>query len=117
MRVLLVFLMLVFLSGCANNISQSNLYWGNYSNTLYMVKKEPGEASNVAHKEELQSIVEESKDMNLRVPPGIYAELGLYAMEEGNDNAAQNYFRLEQEIYPEGAILMQHTLKDKLSKS
>jgi len=117
MRAALAALILVFFSGCATNVSQSNLYWGNYSNTLYMVKKEPGEASNAAHKEELQSIVEESKDMSLRVPPGIYAELGLYAMEEGNENAAQNYFRLEQETYPEGSVLMQHTLKDKLGKS
>lgn len=117
MRSSLVILILVFFSGCATHVSQSNLYWGNYSNTLYMVKKEPGEVSNVAHEKELQSIVEKSKDMNLRVPPGIYAELGLYAMERSDDNAAQNYFSLEQETYPEGKILMQHTLKDKLGKS
>ena len=117
MRASLAILVLVFISGCATNVSQSNLYWGDYSKTLYMVKKEPGEASNAAHEEELQSIVEESKDMNLRVPPGIYAELGLYAIEQGDNDAAQNYFRLEQETYPEGAILMQHTLKDKLGKS
>ena len=108
---------LVFLSGCATTVSQSDLYWGNYSNTLYMVKKEPGEASSSAHEEELQSIVEKSKEMNLKVPPGIYAELGLYAKERGDHNAAQNYFGLEQEAYPEGAILMQRALQNKSSDS
>jgi hypothetical protein len=115
--VFLAFFVLVSFSGCATKVSQSNLYWGNYSNTLYKVKKEPSEATSLAHEQELQSIVEKSKEMNLKVPPGIYAELGLYAMERADNNAAQNYFRLEQESYPEGAILMQHTLKDKPSKS
>lgn len=110
-------LVLVFLSGCATKVSQSNLYWGNYSNTLYMVKKEPGEASNSAHEKELLSIVEESKNMNLKVPPGIYAELGLYAKDRSEHDAARNYFRLEQDTYPEGAILMQHVLQDKPSDS
>jgi len=117
MKYLIGVFIFISLCGCATKVSQSNLYWGNYSNTLYMVKKEPSEASNAAHKEELESIVEKSKNMNLRVPPGVYAELGLYAMEAGDEATAKNYFRLEQETYPEGSILMQHVLKDKLSKS
>lgn len=110
-------IVLVFLSGCATHVSQSNLYWGNYSNTLYMVKKEPGEASNAAHEQELQSIVEKSKEMNLKVPPGVYAELGLYAKGRGEDKDAQNYFGLEQESYPEGTVLMQRVLKNNSSNS
>jgi len=112
----LTILILVFLSGCAT-ISPSNLYWGNYSHTLYQVKKEPSEATNAAHEEELQSIVEKSNELNLKVPPGIYAELGLYAMERGDQNAAQTYFGLEQDTYPEGAALMQRTLQNKLGES
>lgn len=117
MRVVLTICVLVFFSGCATKVSQSNLYWGDYSNTLYMVKKEPSDATKTAHEEELQSIVEKSKEMSLRVPPGIYAELGLYAVDRGDQKTAQNYFRLEQEVYPEGAILMQHTLKSTPSGS
>ena len=55
--------------------------------------------------------------MNLRVPPGVYAELGLYAMERGDSKAAQSYFGLEQDTYPEGAALMQKTLKNKSNES
>ena len=98
MRASLAIFVLVFFSGCATKVSQSNLYCGNYSNTLYMVKKEPGEASNLAHEKELQSIVNKSNEMNLRVPPGVYAELGLYAMERGDSDAAKSYFGLEQDI-------------------
>ena len=115
-RTLLVIFTLAIVSGCAT-VSKSGLYWGSYSHTLYEVKKNPGEASNAAHEEELLSIVEKSKDMNLRVPPGIYAELGVYAMERGDNNAANNYFRLEQEIYPEGAVLMKRALQNKSNDS
>ena len=34
MKASLVVFILVFISGCANNVSQSNLYWGNYSKAL-----------------------------------------------------------------------------------
>lgn len=113
MRILFAVIALVFFSGCVATVSESNLYWGNYSNTLYNIKKEPGDSSKAAHEKELNSIVQKSKELNLRVPPGIYAELGLFAMERGDDNAAQNYFGLEQSTYPEGAILMQQTLSTK----
>ena len=111
-KILLVILTLV-INGCATTVSQSGLYWGSYSHTLYNVKKEPGEASNAAHEEELHSIVEKSKEMNLRAPPGIYAELGVYAMERSDSKAANNYFGLEQETYPEGGVLMRHALQNK----
>ena len=51
------------------------------------------------------------------MPPGVYAELGLYAIERGDQNAAQNYFRLEQDTYPEGSILMQRILNNQLGES
>ena len=117
MRVIFSIVVLILVSGCATKVSQSNLYWGDYSNTLYMVKKEPGEASNLAHEKELQSIVNKSNEMNLRVPPGVYAELGLYAMERGDNDAANSYFGLEQDTYPEGSTLMQKTLNNKLNES
>jgi len=115
-KLLFVTVILVLVSGCATHVSQSNLYWGNYSNTLYLVKKEPSAETKAAHEKELQLIVEKSKEMNLRVPPGIYAELGLYATNRGDKNAAQNYYRLEQEVYPEGAVLMKRTMSDTQAK-
>ena len=106
---ILVILIVLLVSGCAT-VSESNLYWGKYSHTLYQVKKNPGEASNKAHEEQLLSIVEKSKEKDLMVPPGIYAELGIYALERGDKEIAQKYFQLERETYPEGGALMQRTL-------
>lgn len=117
MKILPFYILTLFIfSGCAT-VSQSNLYWGDYSHTLYEVKKNPGEASNAAHEKELNHIVEKSTSMNLRVPPGIYAELGVYAKERGENSAADNYFALELATYPEGETLIKRTLKNKLSDS
>ncbi|MBT4860124.1 MAG: DUF4810 domain-containing protein [Gammaproteobacteria bacterium] len=114
---IIIILSLFLFSGCAARISQSNLYWGNYSHTLYNVKKEPGEKSNKAHQEELLSIIDKSTANNLRVPPGIYAELGVLAKERGDNNAASNYFRLEQNTYSEGSVLMKRAISNNPSDS
>lgn len=105
-KLLLISSLMLLLSGCGT-VSQSNLYWGNYSTTLYGVKKESDANSRQVHERELLSLVEEAKKKSLRVPPGIYAELGIYAMERGDKAAGNNYFSLEEKTYPEGSALMQ----------
>ncbi len=109
--IFIIFLVVIFLGGCAT-VSKSNLYWGKYSHTLYQVKKNPGERSKNKHQEELQIIVKKSKEMNLKVPPGVYAELGMYSKQSGDHSAADNYFRMEQEEYPEFNILMKSVLSN-----
>lgn len=106
-KLLLIPSLLLLLSGCGPTVSASNLYWGAYSNTLYAVKKDADTNSHERHEEELLSLVEEAKKKDLRVPPGVYAELGVYAMERGDKAAGDNYFNLEEQTYPEGSTLMQ----------
>jgi len=110
-NIVLVILPLLLLSGCAK-ISQSNLYWGDYSSTLYKVKKEPSESSKLEHQNELQEIVEKSKSMHLKVPPGIYAELGVLAKDKGKHAMANEFFKLEQETYPESEALMKRAMQN-----
>ncbi|MBK9131510.1 MAG: DUF4810 domain-containing protein [Gammaproteobacteria bacterium] len=109
MKKIITILSVAFIVGCAT-VSQSNLYWGNYSHTLYEYKKNPNDNTKMAHQTELQSIVEKSKQLNLRVPPGIYAELGVFAMESGDSKSANQYFLLERETYPESSALMAHVI-------
>lgn len=96
----------LFLFGCASNTNKANLYWGDYSNSLYEVKKNPGVKSTKKHKQELISIVEKAKARRLRVPPGVYAELGMYSRDEGEQSKAQEYFLLEMATYPESSEFM-----------
>jgi len=112
-----IVLQLFLLSGCATKLSQSNLYWGQYSQTLYKVKKEPSTASKLAHENELKAIVKKSLEMHIKVPPGVYAELGMYAIDRGESSTAQSYFKMEQDTYPEGKVLMKRVLKNKQNDS
>jgi hypothetical protein len=103
----------LFLSGCA---APSMYYWGDYSTTLYHLKKTPSDESLLKHQQTLENIIEESKTKNLRVPPGVYAELGYIYLRQNKNELAIQYFRMEKELYPESAILMQRLENSALKK-
>ena len=102
---LAVALLVLFASGCATRGPQY-MYWGNYQHTLYKVKKEPSDAAIKAHMAELQDIIDKSGEKHLRVPPGVYAELGMYYEIQGDTARAAGYYRQESETYPESQQLM-----------
>lgn len=111
-KVRISIIVLLLLSGCAttNQVSQANLYWGNYSHTLYELKKSPTSETRAKHIAELNDIILKSQELNLRVPPGIYAELGLYSIEDGNQSKADKYFNLELSTYPEAKAMINQIL-------
>jgi len=105
--VCLVFIAASF--GCATKPQM--YYWGNYGDTLYEAKKKPGAETLAKHKEMLENIVEESKKRNLRIPPGVCAELGyLYALQNDTIKAVQ-LFETEKQTYPESTILMDRLIQ------
>lgn len=99
------------LTGCATKISQSNLYWGDYSKTLYNLKKEPTSETRAEHIKEINSIIIKSNELNLKVPPGLYAELGMYLLNDGKKAKADEYFNLELKTYPESKKMVSQILK------
>lgn len=101
---------LVLLSGCAT-VSKSGLYWGKYSDTLYNLKNKPSSKTRAKHVAELNKIILKSQELKLRVPPGIYAELGMYTLEDGKRNKAKEYFNLELATYPESRAMVSQILK------
>ena len=82
-------------------------YWGDYSNSLYSCRKNATEANLLKHKQVLENIVEESNKRNLRVPPGVYSELGYIYFRQNKNEEAIKYFALEERIYPESTVFMQ----------
>jgi hypothetical protein len=103
-RMVLLLLLFGFLAGCA---SQKPLYyWDNYSGSLYKYKKAPTEENLNAHKAALLKIIEESKKMDLRVPPGVSCEYGFLLLKEGKNAEAMHYFDLEEKNYPESKQFM-----------
>lgn len=86
-------------------------YYGDYSSTLYAFKKEPGAETREAHLDSLREILKESEKEELRVPPGIYAELGYWLAQDGKMDEAVRYFQLEKRTYPESAKLMDRLIE------
>lgn len=114
------YLTLLFLSlllgGCVSQVSQSGLYWGDYSKTLYAYKKTPSEENLALHKKELIKILEKSKELSLKPPPGVQAELGVILMNEKDEKAAKNYFLAESDVYPESKVLVGRLMEASMPK-
>jgi hypothetical protein len=105
---------LLFLIGCA---SQKQYYWGDYSNTLYAYRKNANDENLLKHKATLEKIIQESADRNLRVPPGVYAELGYIYLRQNNKDTAIKYFDLEAKTYPESKLFMERLTQSAIAKT
>jgi hypothetical protein len=102
---------LIFISiGCAAQ-QQSIYYWGDYSGSLYKVHKDPNETNIGEHQALLENIIKESESRNLRVPPGVYAELGYIYSLKKYTNEAIGFFNKEKQIYPESTIFMDNLIR------
>jgi hypothetical protein len=106
---------MLLLTGCSPGSSNA-FYWGDYSSTLYALKKNPGEESLKKHKEELLLIISRSDQRKLNVPPGIYAEYGYILIKEGNEDDGMIYLDKEMALYPESVIFITR-LKDEYKRS
>ena len=102
-KILLAVTITITSFGCA---SKPMYYWGNYSDSLYHAKKDPGVESLAKHKESLENILDESNKRNLRIPPGVCAELGYLYATQNNTKQAIEYFQMEKLTYPESTNLM-----------
>lgn len=106
----LILFVLAFNAGCAKH---PQMYaWGDYSESLYNLKKEPTAENLANHKKILLEIMEESKEQSLRVPPGVYCEYGYILLKEGKSAEAMEYFDREQKTYPESTVFVQRLIAD-----
>ncbi|MDO6677694.1 DUF4810 domain-containing protein [Shewanella sp. 4_MG-2023] len=98
-------------TGCAS-VTESGYYWGSYSETYYEYIKAPSEQSVTNHLNELNDIVNVSEKKGLKVPPGIYAEIGYITAKRGDKDSSINYYRQEAEFYPESKGFIERLITD-----
>lgn len=108
-HVLLALIAMAGMTGCAT-VTEAGYYWGNYSKTLYAYNKAPSDETLMAHKVELERIIEESKERKLKVPPGIHAELGYYEAGRGEDALAKAHYENEMQLYPESRVFLERLM-------
>ncbi|MDR3044125.1 MAG: DUF4810 domain-containing protein [Desulfovibrio sp.] len=93
----------VLCTGCARP-ANSMYCMDNYSSTLYACRKNPAQEQQDKHVKAMQDIVAKSEQRNLRVPPGIFAELGYIHLKAGQTADARKYFEAENRLYPESKV-------------
>ncbi len=99
----------LLLNGC---VQKQIYYFDDYSKTLYSCEKNHDEASLLKHRQVLEKIINESEKRNMRVPPGIFSELGFIYLKTGNNSEkAINLFQMEAKIYPESKHLMDRLIQ------
>lgn len=110
LTMLAVFVLTIFISGCAT--TEKPMYdYGAYSESFYGMKKDAGIETAGEWKVALENIITESNQEVLRVPPGVYANLGYIHLKANNTEKAISYFEKEQETYPESEIFMRNLIK------
>lgn len=97
---------LAVLTGC-QTVTPAGYYWGDYSKTLYTYTKAPSDETLAKHTAELERIIEVSKNRNLRVPPGIHAELGYIKARRGENALAMAHYQSEMQQYPESRLFLE----------
>ncbi|MCF1432194.1 MAG: DUF4810 domain-containing protein [Shewanella sp.] len=110
-KTILIAATVLSLSAC-QVVTESGYYWGNYSHTYYQYIKEPSKEAVAAHMVSLQDIINVSQEKGLKVPPGIYAEIGYIMINSQQLEQGQSMLAKEVELYPESKTLVSGLLKD-----
>lgn len=103
------------LSGCASTASNDIYYWGEYEQLIHDMYINPGKADAVMQIEKLTADIQKAESTGKRVPPGLYAHLGLMYSSQGQAAQAEAALREEQKLYPESTKFIQG-LMDRASK-
>ena len=90
----------LLLSGCADNSPRQLYYWdGAYTGSVYEYLSEEGDAG--AQIAALEESLQKAYQRAAKVPPGLYAHLGLLYLSQGNGAKFKAYVEKEAELYPE----------------
>lgn len=90
--------------GCAH---KSNIYyWGDYENIIQDIYLNPGQADSVTQIYKLNQTIEQAENKGLKVPPGVFAHLGMVHAQSGNLGLARESLLQEKALYPESSVFI-----------
>lgn len=102
MKFLAIVLTAAAMTGCA---TKSGLYqWGSYDAMLYQSYKNPEKVLEL--QTGLETHIANMEKSNLKVAPGLYAELGTVYMQSGDSVRAVGMYTKERDAWPESKGLM-----------
>ncbi|KZY85523.1 hypothetical protein A3741_27825, partial [Oleiphilus sp. HI0069] len=87
--------------------THSNLYyWGDYQEIVYDIYLNPGEADTATQIYKLNLTIERAENKGMKVPPGLYAHLGMVHAQAGNPGLAKSALLQEKALYPESSVFV-----------
>ena len=92
-------------AGCANTVKPMYDY-ADYSESFYAMKRDTGAESEAEWKSSLEEIITSAETKQLRVPPGVFANLGYLHLKANDEPKAISYFEMEMKTYPEATVFM-----------
>lgn len=102
--------------GCAHKAGL--YYWGNYEDIVYDIYLNPGEADVQTQLYRLNETIERAENNGMRVPPGLYAHLGMVYAQAGEANLAREALLQEKALFPESSVFIDGILsRSKLSSA
>ena len=114
-KILTICIAALFFSGCASNNTQ--YYWGEYENLIYLSHHNPDEVPPSAQIEQLQADIEQAILKGKPIPPGVYAHLGLMYAANGDKALALASLTKEKELFPESTKFIDGLIKRSLTNS
>jgi hypothetical protein len=94
----------IFFIGCQP--AKATFYWGDYSSTLYNMKKNPDDKTLELHKKEILNVIETSNKQKQQIPPGVFAEYGYILLKAGDEPGGMEYLDKELKLYPESQVFI-----------
>lgn len=85
--------------------------YANYSQSYYQFKQSGDAESTAKWKTSLEESIEKSNALAIRVPPGIYANLGYLYLKVNDTQKAVSLFKMEKALYPESGVFMDNLIK------
>lgn len=101
----------ILLGGCATK-DTSLYYWGSYEELIYEMYVEPGSAPASLQVAKLEEDILKSDALGKKIPPGLYAHLGMMYAADGKAGLAQEALLKEKALYPEATTLIDTLLNN-----
>lgn len=105
MKKTLLLVLILIIQGCSSN-KETMYEWGSYEDLIYKNYSHPEKFSPNECITKLTADYEIAKSKNKAIPPGYYAQLGIFYYQDGKPDLAEKSLSTEMEIFPESKQFM-----------
>jgi len=103
-KLLLLSLLVVSLAACASKTTR--YHWGHYEGIIYNIYEKPGSIDTQTQIIKLSEDIQQAESKGKKVPPGVYAHLGMAYASQGDAASAKAALLEEKALFPASATFI-----------